>query len=57
MSNVANGAARFAIKACQDLRQRDPAFVRWLEDGHPNLTDDEHFRRFGFYHPSSKKKR
>jgi len=33
--------------ALRALTSLDPALRRWIEDGHPNLTDDEHFRRFG----------
>jgi hypothetical protein len=33
-----------ALKA---LRTLDPALRRWIEDGHPRLTDDEHRARFG----------
>jgi hypothetical protein len=33
-----------ALKA---LRTLDPALRRWIEDGHPRLTDDEHLARFG----------
>lgn len=44
---VPKGAAGDAVKACQQLRARDPRLVRWLEEGHPNMTDDEHYERFG----------
>jgi hypothetical protein len=33
-----------ALKA---LRTIDPDLRRWIEDGHPRLTDDEHRARFG----------
>jgi hypothetical protein len=37
-------ARRDAVKALATL---DPALRRWIEDGHPNLTDAEHRARFG----------
>lgn len=36
-----------ALRALAGLRARDPELVRWIEDGHPNLTDAEHVERFG----------
>jgi hypothetical protein len=33
-----------ALKALSTL---DPSLRRWIEDGHPRLTDDEHRARFG----------
>lgn len=33
-----------AQKACSGI---DPALRRWIEDGHPTLTQDEHVARFG----------
>ena len=40
-------AVEAALEACADLRRRDPELVRWIEDGHPTLTDAEHVARFG----------
>lgn len=36
-----------ATRALAALRRDQPALVRWLEDGHPTLTHDEHQARFG----------
>ncbi len=44
---VEPGALREAFRALASLRERDPALVRWIEDGHPNLTQEEHVQRFG----------
>jgi hypothetical protein len=33
--------------ALRALKAIDPALRRWIEDGHPTLTDDEHRARFG----------
>lgn len=33
-----------AVRACKGI---DPALRRWIEDGHPVLTDGEHYARFG----------
>jgi hypothetical protein len=41
------GAAQRGLEAMARLRQHDPALVRWIEDGHPLLTEAEHRRRFG----------
>ena len=44
---------RAVADALRALRTLDPALRRWIEDGHPNLTDAEHRARFGRdYHPS-----
>ena len=36
-----------ALRAMQALRRDQPALVKWIEDGHPTLTDAEHLARFG----------
>ena len=36
-----------ALHALERFRASDPALVRWIEDGHPRLTEDEHVQRFG----------
>lgn len=36
-----------ALASLAALRRNDPALVRWIEDGHPTLTADEHVARFG----------
>lgn len=41
------GALEAAIKACRQHARRFPEHVRWLLDGHPNLTEQEHYERFG----------
>jgi hypothetical protein len=33
-----------ALKACAAI---DPALRRWIEDGHPTLTEADHVARFG----------
>ena len=33
-----------ALRACAGV---DPALRQWLVDGHPTLTEAEHFARFG----------
>lgn len=39
-----------AFAALDRLRDDDPALVRWILDGHPTLTEAEHFERFGVAH-------
>lgn len=41
---VPPGAVNEALRALQTI---DPAVRRWIEDGHPLLTEDEHVARFG----------
>lgn len=41
------GSAERALESVRALRRSDPALVKWIEDGHPNLTDEEHYARFG----------
>lgn len=41
-----------ALAALARLRASDPALVKWIEDGYPTLTEDEHVQRFGEPHPS-----
>lgn len=36
-----------AVAALSHLRRTNPKLVAWLEDGHPTLTQDEHWLRFG----------
>jgi hypothetical protein len=36
-----------ALRALRHLRRGAPRLVAWIEDGHPNLNDEEHFGRFG----------
>lgn len=36
-----------ALAALATFRRMDAPLVRWLEDGHPTLTDAEHHARFG----------
>lgn len=40
-------ALKDALAALAALRRNDPALVRWIEDGHPTLTETEHLTRFG----------
>jgi len=35
------------LRSCAQLRRSDPALVKWIEDGHPTLTPEEHRDRFG----------
>lgn len=44
---VAPGAADAAIRACRHYAGRYPRHARWLLDGHPTLTEAEHYERFG----------
>ncbi len=44
---VAPHAFKDATVSLAALRRDQPALVRWLEDGHPTLTHDEHVARFG----------
>lgn len=44
---VPPGALDEALRSLAALRRNDPALVRWLEDGHPRLTEAEHVARFG----------
>jgi hypothetical protein len=39
--------AENARRALAAFHRSNPALVKWLEDGHPRLTDDEHVARFG----------
>jgi hypothetical protein len=41
------GAAADALKAVRSYMRRYPRHARWIVDGHPNMTDDEHYARFG----------
>lgn len=34
-------------EAQRALRTIDPRLRKWIEEGHPTLTEDEHYRRFG----------
>lgn len=43
-------AQRELTENLRRLREQDPALVRWIEDGYPNLTDEEHYARFGHYY-------
>lgn len=36
-----------ALRALEALRRNEPELVRWIEDGAPRLSEDEHLRRFG----------
>lgn len=45
------------LQVCAGLRRADPRLVKWIEDGHPNLTHDEHFRRFGVPYKGVRAKR
>lgn len=49
--------SRALLRALAHLRATDPALVKWIEDGHPNLTDEEHFQRFGHAHPDTVRRR
>jgi hypothetical protein len=39
-------AAEKALESCAALRRSDPALVKWIEDGHPTMTEQEHYDRF-----------
>jgi hypothetical protein len=41
------GAHREALACCAALRRTHPALWQWIVDGHPTLTEAEHFARFG----------
>jgi hypothetical protein len=41
---VSPDALPAALKACAGI---EPALRRWVEDGHPTLTEAEHVQRFG----------
>lgn len=45
------------LRSLAALRRSDPALVRWIEDGAPNLTDAEHVRRFGHPYSTSRGRR
>lgn len=40
-------AHKEALASLERLRRDDPALVRWIEDGHPTLTAEQHLSRFG----------
>jgi len=44
-------------KALAALRTVDPALRRWIEDGHPTLTQAEHVARFGAAYDGRARKR
>ncbi len=44
---VPHDALPNALKALAYLRRTNPALTKWIEDGHPNLTEAEHVERFG----------
>ena len=46
-----------AKRALESLRRDDPALVQWLADGAPNLTHEEHLRRFGVPYQSVRARR
>lgn len=47
----AANALRDALTALSALRRNDPDLVKWVEDGHPLLSEEEHVARFGHaYH-------
>jgi hypothetical protein len=43
----APGALRDALAAMETSRRSDPALARWIEEGHPYLTENDHVARFG----------
>lgn len=46
-----------ALRSLAALRRNDPALVRWIEDGHPTLTEEEHVERFGEPYQGHKRKK
>lgn len=46
-----------ALASLAHLRRTDPALVKWIEDGHPTLTDEEHLARFGEPYRSTRSRR
>ncbi len=44
------GAVTDALKASLAYQKRYPEHARWLLGGHPSMTEDEHFDRFGCYY-------
>jgi hypothetical protein len=36
-----------AMRALAHFRRTNPAHVRWIEEGYPNLSEAEHVARFG----------
>ncbi len=46
-----------ALKALAQLRRSHPELVRWLEDGHPRLTEAEHVERFGESYETTRRRR
>jgi hypothetical protein len=40
-------AHKDVLRAVAAWREREPAAYRWLADGHPRLTEDDHVARFG----------
>jgi len=41
------GAVADALKSLKAYTKRYPKHARWLLEGHPSLSEDEHWERFG----------
>lgn len=54
---VAPHVHKEAVASLERLRRDDPALVRWIEDGHPTLTAEQHLSRFGAPYRATPRKR
>jgi hypothetical protein len=54
---VPPGAVEDAERALQRWQAENPAHARWILDGYPTLTDDEHVSRFGVPYEPAKRRR
>jgi len=41
------GAVEAALRAIKAYLRQYPKHARWILEGHPNMTDQEHYDRFG----------
>lgn len=55
--SVSPGAADDADKAIRRWAAENPAHAKWITDGYPTLTDDEHVVRFGESYATTRRKR
>ena len=46
-----------AMASLGALRRNEPALVRWIEDGAPTLTEQEHIARFGAPYTQHRRRR